>query len=74
MCERDGTADEDIQQIELFVITAYPNTGRPAIILPALGTAAGEWDSSLRSTAGLLFSLFPAFSDGFRIHFLFTLV
>ena len=47
--ERDRTADEDTEQIELFVITAYPNTGMPAIILPTLGMAGGKWDSSLCS-------------------------
>ena len=37
LCERDGAADEDTEQIELFVITAYPNTRMPAIILPMQG-------------------------------------
>lgn len=74
MCERDRTADEDTEQIELFVITAYPNTGMPAIILPTLGMAGGKWDSSLCSVILLDFFFypffFPAFSDGLRIIFL----
>lgn len=47
VCERDRTGDEGTEQIELFVITAYPNTGKPAIILPTLGMTGGKWDSSL---------------------------
>lgn len=74
MCERDRTADEDTEQIELFVITAYPNTGMPAIILPTLGMAGGKWDSSLCSVISLDFFLFrilsPAFFDGLGIIFL----
>lgn len=42
----DRTADEGRDQIELFVIAAYPNSGMPAIILPRLGMAGGKWDSS----------------------------
>lgn len=42
-----GTADEDAEQIELFVIAAYPNTRVPAIIPPALGMAGGKWNSPL---------------------------
>lgn len=61
---RDRTADEDTEQIELFVITAYPNTGMPAIILPTLGMAGGKWDSSLRSVVVLDVFLSSAFSDG----------
>lgn len=73
MRERDRTADEDTEQIELFVITAYPNTGMPAIILPTLGMAGGKWDSSLWSV--ILLDLSPhilstAFSAGLRIIFL----
>lgn len=74
MRERDRTADEDTEQIELFVITAYPNTGMPAIILPTLGKAGGKWDSSLCSVILLDFFssliLSTAFSDGLRIIFL----
>lgn len=54
---RDRTADEDTEQIELFVITAYPNTGMPAIILPTLGMAGGKWDSSLCSA--ILLDFYP---------------
>lgn len=61
MCERDRTADEDTEQIELFVITAYPNTGMPAIMLPALGMAGGKWDSSLCSSILLDFFFFYPF-------------
>lgn len=74
MRERDRTADKDTEQIELFVITAYPNAGMPAIILPTLGMAGGKWDSSLCSV--ILLDFFPplilstAFSDGLSIIFL----
>lgn len=72
MCERDGTADEDTEQIELFVITAYPNTRMPAIILPTLGMAGGKWDSLCFVILLDFFPLIlpPAFFDGFRIIFL----
>ncbi len=74
MRERDRTADEDTEQIELFVITAYPNTGMPAIILPTLGMAGGKWDSSPCSVILLDFFLtlffLLLFSDGVRIIFL----
>lgn len=39
-------ADDDVEQIELFVITVYPGTGMPAIFLPRPEMAGGEWDSS----------------------------
>lgn len=61
MRERDRTADEDKEQIELFVIAAYPNTRMPAIILPTLGMAGGKWDSSLCSVI-LLDFFTPPFS------------
>lgn len=74
LCVRatDRTADEDRDQIELFVIAAYPNTGMPAIILPTLGMAGGKWDSSPCSVI-LLDFFSPSFSfstDGLRIIFL----
>lgn len=54
--DSDRTADEDTEQIELFVIAAYPNTRKPAIIPPALGMAGGKWNSSLCSLILLDFS------------------
>lgn len=77
LCVRDRTADEDTEQIELFVITAYSNTGMPAIILPTLGMAGGKWDSSLCSVILLDFCftiLSPAFSDGMGMIFLCAFV
>lgn len=57
VCDSDRTADEDAEQIELFVITAYPNTGMPAIIPPAPGMAGGKWNSPLCSV--ILLDFFP---------------
>lgn len=58
VCDSDRTADEDAEQIELFVITAYPNTRMPAIIPPAPGMAGGKWNSPLCSV--ILLDFFPS--------------
>lgn len=70
---RDRTADEDTEQIELFVITAYPNTGMPAIILPTLGMAGGKWDSSLCSAILLDFYPPPLLYSYYLLFFFFFL-
>lgn len=51
VCDSDRTADEDTEQIELFVITAYPN------IPPAPGMAGGKWNSPLCS---VFYEIFPS--------------
>lgn len=75
-CVQEIEQQMKTQQIELFVITVYPNTGMPAIILPTVGMAGGKWDSSLCSVI-LFFSFFflplpilYCFSDGMGIIFL----
>lgn len=58
VCDSDRTADEDTEQIELFVITAYPNTRMPAII-----RQHREWqvENGIPPSALLFYWIFPSF-------------